>query len=75
MKSLVSSVLLFTFIMAFWMRGWWNPGVPLTPREENIAQLAREMALDYSSKKFAGKLATLASNIIKNTPEISRPIL
>lgn len=26
--------------MALWMRGWWNAGVPLTPREENIAQLA-----------------------------------
>src|SRR3990167_10449094 len=32
-------VLLFTLIMAFFMRGWWQPGLPLTPREENIPQL------------------------------------
>ena len=31
--------LALAFIMIFFMRGWWQPGLPLTPREENIPQL------------------------------------
>lgn len=36
---LIVALLLF-LIMAGFMRGWWQPGLPLVPREENIPQLA-----------------------------------
>lgn len=43
-SSLIVGLLLF-LIMASFMRGWWQPGLPLTPREENIPQLAHIWSL------------------------------
>ena len=39
-KQIILVVCLLSFVMAIWMRGWINGGVPLTPREENLSQLS-----------------------------------
>ena len=39
MKSPYAIWLFLVLVMILWMRGWWQPGLPLTPREENTPQL------------------------------------
>ena len=39
------------FVMIFFMRGWWQAGVPLTPREENIPQLTHIWNLKAAADK------------------------
>src|SRR3989344_3494343 len=63
-KQIILVVCLLSFVMAIWMRGWINGGVPLTPREENLSQLT-----DLSNYVKSASLGLLWSpwNQLENT--------
>ena len=51
MKPLLFVGLISSLIMSVWMRGWLNQDIPLTPREENIPQLANIWRLKDSAEQ------------------------
>ena len=63
-KQIILVVCLLSIVMAIWMRGWINGGVPLTPREENLSQLT-----DLSNYVKSASLGLLWSpwNQLENT--------
>ncbi len=48
LKSVIVTILL-GLMMTWWMRGWINSGIPLTPREENIPQLSDIWSLKHAA--------------------------
>lgn len=51
MKRFLTVGFLLLITMSFWMRGWWNANLPLTPREENISQLTHIWRLNQAARQ------------------------